>query len=100
MTIHFHIPGQPVGKGRPRIGKVGAHCAQPGHAAGVSGRADRGCSMTRCNRCGRVLKAPTPTGLGPKCALYVLGANPRRVAKVDLPVKRDELTRDLFGEAA
>ena len=25
MTIHFHIPGQPVGKGRPRIGKVGAH---------------------------------------------------------------------------
>ena len=56
--------------------------------------------MTRCNRCGRVLKAPTPTGLGPKCALYVLGAKPRRVAKVDLPVKRDELTRDLFGEAA
>ena len=25
MTIHFHIPGAPVGKGRPRIGKVGAH---------------------------------------------------------------------------
>ena len=25
MTIHFHIPGQPAGKGRPRIGKVGAH---------------------------------------------------------------------------
>ena len=25
MTIHFHIPGQPVGKGRPRIGKVGPH---------------------------------------------------------------------------
>lgn len=25
MTIHFHIPGQPVGKGRPRIGRVGAH---------------------------------------------------------------------------
>lgn len=25
MTINFHIPGQPVGKGRPRIGKVGAH---------------------------------------------------------------------------
>lgn len=26
MTVlHFHVPGQPVGKGRPRIGKVGAH---------------------------------------------------------------------------
>lgn len=25
VTIHFHVPGQPVGKGRPRIGKVGAH---------------------------------------------------------------------------
>ncbi|MDN6885308.1 RusA family crossover junction endodeoxyribonuclease [Variovorax sp. CAN2819] len=23
--LHFHVPGQPVGKGRPRIGKVGAH---------------------------------------------------------------------------
>lgn len=23
--IAFHVPGQPVGKGRPRIGKVGAH---------------------------------------------------------------------------
>ena len=54
--------------------------------------------MTTCIRCGRRLKAPTENGLGPKCALYVLGAKPRRVAKVDLPVKRDELTRDLFGE--
>lgn len=25
MTIQFHVPGQPVGKGRPRIGKVGQH---------------------------------------------------------------------------
>lgn len=26
MTVlHFHVPGQPVGKGRPRIGKVGNH---------------------------------------------------------------------------
>lgn len=24
-AVHFHVPGQPVGKGRPRIGKVGAH---------------------------------------------------------------------------
>ena len=51
-----------------------------------------------CTRCGRRLKAPTETGMGPKCSLYVLGAKPRRIAKVDLPVKRDELTRDLFGE--
>ncbi len=25
LTIHFHIPGQPVGKGRPRIGRVAWH---------------------------------------------------------------------------
>lgn len=25
MILHFHVPGQPVGKGRPRIGKVGNH---------------------------------------------------------------------------
>ena len=26
MTVlQFHVPGKPVGKGRPRIGKVGAH---------------------------------------------------------------------------
>lgn len=25
MTIHFRVPGQPVGKGRPRIGKVRNH---------------------------------------------------------------------------
>jgi Holliday junction resolvase RusA-like endonuclease len=23
--IHFSVPGQPIGKGRPRVGKVGAH---------------------------------------------------------------------------
>lgn len=25
MILNFHVPGQPVGKGRPRIGKVGTH---------------------------------------------------------------------------
>lgn len=25
MILQFHVPGQPYGKGRPRIGKVGAH---------------------------------------------------------------------------
>jgi len=53
-----------------------------------------------CARCGRRLKAPTENGLGPKCSLYVLGAKPRRVAKVDLPVKRDERTADLFEGVA
>lgn len=27
MTIAFFVPGQPVGKGRPRIGRVGAHAS-------------------------------------------------------------------------
>lgn len=27
MTIRFHIPGQPVGKGRPRIARRGSHAA-------------------------------------------------------------------------
>jgi Holliday junction resolvase RusA-like endonuclease len=25
VTLHFIVPGQPIGKGRPRIGKVGNH---------------------------------------------------------------------------
>ena len=50
--------------------------------------------MTHCTRCGRRLKAPTENGLGPKCALYVLGAKPRRAAKAE--VKRDPRTKDLF----
>lgn len=57
--------------------------------------------MTRCTRCGRTLKAPTPTGMGPKCALYVLGSKPKRMPAVERQaVKRDEFTRDLFGEVA
>ena len=34
--------------------------------------------MTHCTRCGRRLKAPTPTGLGPTCERYVLGSKPKR----------------------
>ena len=32
--------------------------------------------MTRCNRCGRTLKAPTASGMGPTCERYVLGSKP------------------------
>lgn len=53
--------------------------------------------MTHCTRCGRTLKAPTPTGMGPKCALYVLGSKPKRPPVVERQaVKRDERTPDLF----
>ena len=37
MTIHFHIPGQPVGKGRPRIGKVGDYAFGPQCARAMFG---------------------------------------------------------------
>lgn len=57
--------------------------------------------MTRCNRCGRTLKAPTATGLGPTCERYVLGSKPKRMPAVERQaVKRDEFTRDLFAEVA
>jgi len=57
--------------------------------------------MTHCNRCGRTLKAPTATGLGPTCERYVLGSKPKRAPAVDRrTVKRDELTPDLFAEDA
>lgn len=50
----------------------------------------------KCNRCGKPCR-PSESGFGPKCERYVLGTKPRR-AKVDQPVKRDALTRDLFAE--
>ena len=53
--------------------------------------------MTHCTRCGRRLKAPTPTGLGPTCERYVLGSKPKRVPTLDSKVKRDERTGDLFA---
>ena len=56
--------------------------------------------MTHCIRCGRRLKAPTETGMGPKCALYVLGSKPKRPPVVSQPVKRDERTADLFAGVA
>ena len=57
--------------------------------------------MTTCTRCHRPLKAPTPTGMGPKCALYVLGSKPKRPPAVERQaVKRDERTPDLFEGVA
>lgn len=53
----------------------------------------------RCTRCNRRLKAPTESGMGDKCRMYVLGTKPRRAAKVDQSVKRDPLTADLFEAA-
>ncbi len=53
--------------------------------------------MTTCTRCGRRLKAPTETGMGPKCALYVLGSKPKREPTTPRQeVKRDDRTADLF----
>jgi len=55
--------------------------------------------MTHCIRCGRTLKAPTSTGLGPTCERYVLGSKPKRAPAVERQaVKRDERTQDLFAE--
>ena len=55
--------------------------------------------MTTCIRCGRTLKAPTPTGMGPVCARAVLGVKPRRERSEGVPVKRDDRTRDMFEGA-
>ena len=54
----------------------------------------------KCNRCGKPCR-PSESGFGPKCERYVLGSKPRRAPAVDRrPVKRDELTPDLFAEDA
>ena len=57
--------------------------------------------MTRCTRCGRTLKAPTASGMGPTCERYVLGSKPKRPPAVERQaVKRDERTADLFEGVA
>ena len=54
--------------------------------------------MTRCTRCGRTLKAPTASGMGPSCERYVLGSKPKRVHLFSrAQAKRDERTQDLFA---
>lgn len=42
----------------------------------------------KCNRCGRSLKYPAPSGYGPKCEAAVLGAKPARIRLFDRRVKR------------
>lgn len=55
-----------------------------------------------CTRCGRALKNPSASGMGPKCQLAVLGSKPKRPRLFDLPARKskDEKTQDLFAEAA
>lgn len=58
-----------------------------------------------CTRCGRTLKAPTPTGMGPVCAAAVLGVKPKREKLPRLfdrarRARRDERTPDLFAGVA
>ena len=56
--------------------------------------------MTRCTRCGRTLKAPTASGMGPTCERYVLGSKPKREPTTPRQeVKRDDRTRDMFEGA-
>jgi hypothetical protein len=52
-----------------------------------------------CTRCGRRLKNPSATGLGPVCRLAVLGPAPKAAkAAQRRSVARDEATPDLFAE--
>jgi hypothetical protein len=55
--------------------------------------------MIRCTRCGRRMKEESPTGLGPRCQLAVLGPRPKRQAAQAKPARasRDDATPDLFA---
>jgi hypothetical protein len=54
--------------------------------------------MNNCTRCGRKLKNASPTGMGPRCTLFVLGAKPKRVAREDRR-SADERQQELALEA-
>ena len=54
--------------------------------------------MIRCTRCHRQMRAPSETGLGPKCAQAVLGRKPKP-RRVVVTAARDERTPDLFDPA-
>lgn len=51
--------------------------------------------MIRCTRCHRPMRAPSETGLGPKCQMAVLGRKPKP-RRVVVTAARDERTADLF----
>ena len=55
--------------------------------------------MIRCTRCGRAMKQESPTGMGPRCTVYVLGPRPKRQAAQPKPARvlKDDATPDLFS---
>lgn len=54
--------------------------------------------MIRCTRCGRAMKHESPTGMGPRCQMAVLGQRPkRRAAAKPARVRKDDATPDLFS---
>lgn len=65
MSISFTVPGQPQGKGRPRIGKVGAHARMftPAKTVSYEGLIAHAASIAMAGR---------PLILGPvRCAIYI-----------------------------
>jgi len=55
--------------------------------------------MIRCARCHRPMRAPSETGLGPKCQMVVLGRKPKP-RRVVVTAARDTATGDLFEGVA
>jgi len=50
-----------------------------------------------CTKCGRRMKAPSESGMGPVCHRAAFGSRQRKQASQ--PVRRDTRTPDMFGEA-
>jgi hypothetical protein len=53
--------------------------------------------MNKCSKCGRTLKNPSATGMGPVCARAAYGTKPRQERRTQ--PARDCDTNDLFPEA-
>lgn len=58
MSVHFNVPGQPVGKGRPRIGKVGAHARMFTPAKTVSYESTVACSAQQAMQGRGLIEGP------------------------------------------
>lgn len=53
----------------------------------------------KCARCNRTLKLPSASGLGPRCAVYMLGSQPRRPRLFDKGLRKaDDKQGALFEE--
>lgn len=52
--------------------------------------------MTWCMKCGRKLKRPTASSMGPVCERAMLGSKQKRQKRAE--PARDDRTRDLFAE--